>query len=286
MPHKLPTIEELRPLCADYATAALVFLTDAIKEHDEPGDVLSAFEKWAESLSLFRTHGVEHVGDDAFPGELAYLNTGDSYGTTLAYDTQAGAFLVTSWADWMEARETEHTEETDETRCPYCGEWAEETDPDNGYCLPCAKKEGDRNRRAAVRREFHRFRPGRPASTALRIARALVAFRDQDGETMRFRYEPDQDPDLSFLDQDCYQGDSQGRRCADRIRAMAEHDGVWVCIVETRCPTCEAWTVRDTIGGCIGSPGFSDGDDGNCLAIEYAADMIHAALSAQEEHQD
>lgn len=43
-----------------------------------------------------------------------YVNTGDTYSTTLLYDTEEGIFMVTSWGDFLEAWELEHEEEEEE----------------------------------------------------------------------------------------------------------------------------------------------------------------------------
>lgn len=52
---------------------------------------------------------------------LLYVNKGDTYETTLLYDTAQEEFLIGSWGDWLEAHETEkHLEErTEEERRGY-----------------------------------------------------------------------------------------------------------------------------------------------------------------------
>lgn len=56
-------------------------------------------------------------------GEVAYVNTGDTYNATLLHVD--GEWIYSSWGDVYEAAEAERTEETGETRCGYCGEWSE-----------------------------------------------------------------------------------------------------------------------------------------------------------------
>jgi hypothetical protein len=56
-------------------------------------------------------HGVEAVRDpsqwDEYYGDVVclFVNTGDSYATTLVYDVQRDTFLVQGWADWVERYE-------------------------------------------------------------------------------------------------------------------------------------------------------------------------------------
>lgn len=73
---------------------------------------------------IFHMHGVEavsgyprHAQDSGYYRDinLLYVNTGDSYAATLAYDTGASEFLVTSWGDWVESIEQEEG-----------GDWEEE----------------------------------------------------------------------------------------------------------------------------------------------------------------
>jgi hypothetical protein len=80
---------------------------------------------------LIGTHGVEYVKHPTKsdyrggPCGLTYLNTGEGYHATLAYDHSEQEWLVTSWADWMEDVERD-LEADDRVRCAYCGEWSEE----------------------------------------------------------------------------------------------------------------------------------------------------------------
>jgi hypothetical protein len=52
---------------------------------------------------ILGTCGVESVsipGD--YDSELYYCNTGDSYGTTVCYESATGEWFIWSWADWYE----------------------------------------------------------------------------------------------------------------------------------------------------------------------------------------
>lgn len=60
--------------------------------------------------SLLHGYGVESCRDerawvDSYYGDTIalYVNTGETYDTTLLYDTEAKEFLVISWGDWYEA---------------------------------------------------------------------------------------------------------------------------------------------------------------------------------------
>lgn len=47
-------------------------------------------------------HGVEAIwGEGIFPA-LLYVNRGDTYDTTLCYDSAEGRFFVGSWGGWVE----------------------------------------------------------------------------------------------------------------------------------------------------------------------------------------
>lgn len=56
-------------------------------------------------------------------GEVAYVNTGDTYSGTLLH--VEGEWIYSSWGDVLEESETEYTKESGENRCPNCGEWSD-----------------------------------------------------------------------------------------------------------------------------------------------------------------
>jgi hypothetical protein len=70
-------------------------------------------------------HGVEairgeehHVDNYHFDIIATYVNFGDTYVTTLLYDTEAHTFYLTSYGDWLEAWEQEHPREVEEEEEP------------------------------------------------------------------------------------------------------------------------------------------------------------------------
>ena len=59
---------------------------------------------------VLECHGVEALIPDGVVYPIgAYVNTGDSYGTTVVLD-EDGVFHLTSWADFLEAWESEQDE--------------------------------------------------------------------------------------------------------------------------------------------------------------------------------
>jgi hypothetical protein len=55
---------------------------------------------------LIEAHGTEAIMGDNFRWpDLVYINMGDSYVTTLAFDHVRDRYLVTSVGDWIEAQE-------------------------------------------------------------------------------------------------------------------------------------------------------------------------------------
>jgi hypothetical protein len=60
---------------------------------------------------LLGTHGVEsirtteHIDRYWFDCRACYLNTGDTYNTTILFDTKKDRFYLTSWGDFVESLE-------------------------------------------------------------------------------------------------------------------------------------------------------------------------------------
>ncbi len=57
---------------------------------------------------ILHAHGVEAANGKYVDGyyreaNLLYINFGDAYTPTIAYDTLEGEFLITSWGDFVEA---------------------------------------------------------------------------------------------------------------------------------------------------------------------------------------
>lgn len=76
-------------------------LMTAARRHDEIDAVLDKADK------MLGTHGVESIeGDyqvDRYYYNIValYLNTGDSYGATLLYETEPERFVLTTMGDWV-----------------------------------------------------------------------------------------------------------------------------------------------------------------------------------------
>lgn len=106
---------------AELAEEQRVSLVRAIREAMDGSDVETALETVSE---LLRWHGVESLelpDDDGT--RLYYVNTGDTYNTTLTHDGKR--YRVESWGSAVERAEEYRTESTGETRCPACGEWGD-----------------------------------------------------------------------------------------------------------------------------------------------------------------
>jgi hypothetical protein len=73
------------------------------KCHHEPGRLTRILECLNEVLEM---HGVEALGGVRTYGPPAeYLNTGDTYASTLLFDHIAGNFKLTTYGDWLEKNE-------------------------------------------------------------------------------------------------------------------------------------------------------------------------------------
>lgn len=57
---------------------------------------------------LLEGYGVEHIRGEDGHAVASYVNTGDTYATTLLLDLTEDSFLVTSYGDWVEAYEQEY----------------------------------------------------------------------------------------------------------------------------------------------------------------------------------
>jgi len=84
------------------------------------GDSDRADKVLEEVNRLVDGHGIEAIRDenanDRYYGDVValYVNMGDTYDTTLIYDTETHEFQVTSWGDWCEAYESERDSEGDD----------------------------------------------------------------------------------------------------------------------------------------------------------------------------
>lgn len=68
---------------------------------------------------ILGTHGVEDIGyHNQFDYGFSYCNTGDTYATTIGYDSKNQRFLITSYGDFVENSED-------------ANDWQEEEDPND-----------------------------------------------------------------------------------------------------------------------------------------------------------
>jgi hypothetical protein len=128
-----------------------------------------------------------------------------------------------------------------------------------------------------IKRWWDRYRgQGHDAAAALRAARIRVRWDRYEAEGLvKLDLVPDDDPDLSFLDQTPYQATRQGRAAAKYIRELAERDGVWCQVASFRTDPGDEWRVGDSVGGLIGY------DD--TLYSLYTPDLMDETLHRLED---
>lgn len=85
---------------------------------DKPEDVDGALEEVSEILGGFGVEAIQPEGAwvDSYWREaiLYYVNMGDTYRPTIAYDTDRGEFLITSWGDFLEDWERKQAEDEEQ----------------------------------------------------------------------------------------------------------------------------------------------------------------------------
>lgn len=121
---KLPTVAALRATWPRLTPAAAEMIRSLLKGEDDPRSFASASE-WFRACyhkpnpddpelilravsDLVDEHGVEMVSSESADGDVAtltYINTGDTYAATLAFDGYEGEYLLTSWGAWVENEE-------------------------------------------------------------------------------------------------------------------------------------------------------------------------------------
>ena len=55
------------------------------------------------ACAIMNGHGVEGMYSRTTREEAYYINTGDTYSTTILYDFNKRRFSITSWGDWYES---------------------------------------------------------------------------------------------------------------------------------------------------------------------------------------
>jgi hypothetical protein len=115
-----PTVKNITSMLHMDALAATAVL-DALLAAEASSDVhdvdraLEVAEAGMRKRQRGGTFGIEPLRDpdgglDRYWGDVValYVNTGDTYSTTIVYDVERDKFYVTSWGDWVEAWERRH----------------------------------------------------------------------------------------------------------------------------------------------------------------------------------
>ena len=117
MNHEPPTVQKPGNECGTFNDAckcAAEFANRHGMSLESAGRFL-ARAGWAHAF-----YGIEHV--ECAGRELAYLNTGDTYGLTLGQE-RGGEVIVTTWGGWYETVEQAHCQAEDVIRCGYCSDF-------------------------------------------------------------------------------------------------------------------------------------------------------------------
>ena len=125
----------------------------------------------------------------------------------------------------------------------------------------------------AVRREYlKRRRRGEGARAALLEARVTVAFRKRADDTVRLRVVPDDDVDLSYLEQPEF-----ARVRADEY-ARANRDGCTGIVAEYLDAVSGDWIEVESCYGFIGDDWRESGYDTDCMraALKARLRSIHS----------
>lgn len=85
----------------------------------QKGQGLIATAAWLNQNGV-TNFGVIVIKSDYY--ELAYINMGDTYDTTIVRDNASGEYQLAGWGDVVEQKESEHCKAEGLIRCAYCGE--------------------------------------------------------------------------------------------------------------------------------------------------------------------
>ncbi len=109
---------------------------------------------------------------------------------------------------------------------------------------------------------------GHAAECALRAAHTKIEWdRLEDAGLVKLEWKPDESPDLSWLDQDCYKEDRQGQAIRRQTLETAERDGCWGRMGYYRIHPDGAWEIGDSVWGFIGA-------DAHCYESDIMAETI------------
>lgn len=138
------------------------------------------------------------------------------------------------------------------------------------------------------------YREERDKHRTMRVGFSAVdAYRDaiirrkwralEDSGYVRFETPYDNDPDISFLDQDCFNSDRGGIALTKRIRELASDEGVFGLVGEYRLDTdSDSWESGGSVWGFIG---YDDTNPrNNCYATSVMLETIEAFRAAWKDH--
>ena len=96
-------------------------LADALEKATESDDIESIDEAMEKANEILGGHGVSSAQEDGTHVDrywrdtvLLYVNLGDTYDTTILYDTEEDEFSIGSWGDFIEAREGDGEQDDEE----------------------------------------------------------------------------------------------------------------------------------------------------------------------------
>lgn len=117
-----PSEKEIREAFPKLGALKAKQLFDALKgafEEDAPEDAVD--DAMEEVNKILDGHGVEAVNGEGVHIDkywrdtiLLYVNLGDTYDTTVCYDTEEETFFIGSWGDFLEKWESEEEDEEEE----------------------------------------------------------------------------------------------------------------------------------------------------------------------------
>jgi len=89
-------------------SARLARMIESATNSDKVDKVLEEADKLIDGSGIEAINGDYHVNNYYHDIVALYVNTGDTYNTTLLYETERDRFLVTSFGDWVERNERKY----------------------------------------------------------------------------------------------------------------------------------------------------------------------------------
>lgn len=116
-----PSVKEIQKAFPKLGPTKAKELADALEEATEGDDVESIDKAMEKANDLLGGHGVEAAQEEGTHVDrywrdtvCLYVNLGDTYDTTILYDTEEDEFSIGSWGDFIEAREGEDEDDDEE----------------------------------------------------------------------------------------------------------------------------------------------------------------------------